>query len=212
MPLSDTVVSGAVTVLKHLVQTQLSTTHATASTTAPLDIIAHLALRIDDIKHGQARASIVWLVGQYASSVDASLPGLGSPPEGLAPWAADVLLKLARSFAQEASLVKLQAITLAAKLAVLSPSDHRLVLLVRYVFQLARYDKDWDVRDRGRMLGGLLGGVFPGGLSGASGEGLDRGGVVLRREQVRVVLFEGKQTATEEAPNLLGMNFSATYE
>ncbi|KAF5327542.1 hypothetical protein D9619_004173 [Psilocybe cf. subviscida] len=209
----DTVVSSAVTVLKHLVQTQLSNNHTSAGTTAPLDIIAHLALRIDDIKHAQARASIVWLVGQYASSVDASsasssftsLPGvgLGSPPEGLAPWAADVLRKLARSFATEASLVKLQSLTLAAKLAVLSPADHRLVLLVRYVFQLARYDKDWDVRDRGRILGGLLGGVLPGGLSGANGDGVERGGVVLRREQVRVVLFEGKQTATEEAPTLL---------
>ena len=76
----------------------------------------------------------------------------------------------------------------------LSPADRTIVLLARYVFSLARYDRDYDVRDRGRMLGALLAGVHAN-LSGDSDDAQDElGGVVLRREQVRMVLFEGKAT------------------
>ncbi|KAF9522067.1 adaptin N terminal region-domain-containing protein [Crepidotus variabilis] len=189
----DIVVSSAVMVLKRLVQLQLSTqvTVAYASTSqSPLSIISHLARRIDDIKHAQARACVVWLVGQYGASEE---KGLG--PEGLADWAPDVLRKLAKSFAGEASLVKLQVITLASKLFVLSPNDKTLGLLAKYVFSQARYDVNYDVRDRARMLSSLLVGV---GLEANGVDREERAGVVLRREQVRLVLFEGKAVAGEE--------------
>ena len=88
--------------------------------------------------------------------------------------------------------VKLQAVTLAAKLLVLSPAHDTLTRLAKYVFALARYDRNYDVRDRGRMLQQLLAGVVPG--IGAA-DARDVGGVVLRRAQVRVVLFEGKADA-----------------
>jgi len=91
--------------------------------------------------------------------------------------------------------VKLQAITLAAKLLVLSPSHATLTQLGKYVFALARYDRNYDVRDRGRMLQQLLAGVVPG--IGAA-DARDVGGVVLRRAQVRIVLFEGKESAMLE--------------
>ncbi|CAA7267058.1 unnamed protein product [Cyclocybe aegerita] len=194
----DIVVSSAVQVLKHLVQTQLSaqTPLAFASTSqSPLSIIAHLARRIDDIKHEQARACVVWLVGQYGAS-DEKGPG----PEGIAEWAPDVLRKLAKSFAQEAPLVKLQVVTLAAKLFVLSPVDRTLGLLVRYVFSQARYDLRYDIRDRGRMLSTLLAGV---GLRMNGEEEEERSGVVLRREQVKVVLFEGKAGMVEDNSSYL---------
>ena len=87
--------------------------------------------------------------------------------------------------------MKLQAITLAAKLLVLSPSHATLTQLGKYVFALARYDRNYDVRDRGRMLQQLLAGVVPG--IGAA-DARDVGGVVLRRAQVRIVLFEGKES------------------
>ena len=88
--------------------------------------------------------------------------------------------------------VKLQAVTLAAKLLALSPAHDTLIQLAKYVFALARYDRNYDVRDRGRMLQQLLVGVVP---SIVAADARDVGGVVLRRAQVRVVLFEGKEIA-----------------
>lgn len=183
----DTVVSNAVMVLQTLVQMQLSKPSMkslASSSESPLSIIGHLARRIDDIKHARARACVVWLVGQYGGSDER-----GRGVEGIAEWAPDVLRKMAKGFGQEESLVKLQVVTLAAKLFVLNCVDARLGLLCRYVFSLARYDLNYDVRDRGRILSGLLAGI---GLevNGVSGEEVS--GVVLRREQVKVVLFEGK--------------------
>ncbi len=97
------------------------------------------------------------------------------------------------------SIVKLQIVTLAAKLLVICPSDRTLGLLTRYVLSLARYDLNFDVRDRARMLGSLLNGVTT--LLRSEDEEVeyeDQGGVVLRREQVKLVLFEGKATVSEE--------------
>lgn len=87
--------------------------------------------------------------------------------------------------------------------------NRTLILLARYVLTLARYDEDWDVRDRGRVLGSLLVGVVAGVVSSNEEEGTGEhwvneeqegrpGGVVLRREQVMRVLFEGKTGTIEE--------------
>lgn len=59
-------------------------------------IISHLARRIDDIRHAQARACVLWLVGQYSSSEEHS-----TAPEGVAEWAPDVLRKATKTFATE---------------------------------------------------------------------------------------------------------------
>lgn len=100
--------------------------------------------------------------------------------------------------------MKLQICTLAAKLLVLSPASQPLRLLSRYVFSLARYDANYDVRDRTRMLVSLLIGLAPT-LNGEENEEQeDRGGVVLRREQVKRVLFEGK-TGIIENDVILGL-------
>jgi AP-3 complex subunit beta len=204
--------------------------HASPSS-IPLTIVERLAYRIDEIRHAQARACIVWLVGQYAADDSPN-----AVVEGVVPWAPDVFRKIAKSFRDEArgrtfhfrsvelahtfppsiffSLflvgqryffilqiffsvqtvpVKLQAVTLAAKLLVLSPTNGTLIQLAKYVFALARYDCNYDVRDRGRMLQQLLVGVVP---NMAATDAQDVGGVVLRRAQVRVVLFEGKAIAS----------------
>lgn len=96
----------------------------------------------------------------------------------------------------QASVVKLQIVTLAAKLFVLAVSDQTLGLLSQYVFSLARYDLNYDVRDRARMLTSLLSGLTPTPmLNGISQE--ERGGVTLRREQVRLVLFDGKESVAD---------------
>lgn len=76
----------------------------------------------------------------------------------------------------------------------------------QYVLSLARYDADWDVRDRGRFLHGLLRGVRQT-ASGENGQGTydseeeedeDVGGVTLRREQVKLVLL-GDRTMNVKA-------------
>jgi AP-3 complex subunit beta len=70
-----------------------------------------------------------------------------------------------------------------------------------YLFTLARYDQDYDVRDRGRFLHALLRGVRSEKIAAKAVDGEDEdegrkeeeeedlGGVVLRREQVKVVLL-----------------------
>lgn len=81
---------------------------------------------------------------------------------------------------------------------VLCPISHSLRLLSRYVFLLAQYDINYDVRDRTRMLVSLLAGLLPS-LDDEGNEVKEgRGGVVLRREQVKRVLFEGKTNPVEE--------------
>jgi len=70
-------------------------THAGPSLT-PLTIVERLAYRIDEIRHAQARACVVWLVGQYAAD-----DSPGAVVEGVAPWAPDILRKIAKSFRDE---------------------------------------------------------------------------------------------------------------
>lgn len=202
-------------VLKSLVQSQLSNIPAAPSSAplkGPLHIIARLARRFDEVRHPNARACILWLVGQYAGRPDASPnPPVGAI-EGVADWAPDTLRKAAKNFAHEAcalaqkvstlqltraqsSVAKLQIVTLAAKLLVLSPAHRTLGLVSRYVFSLARYDMDYDVRDRARTLGSLLAGVasvLRAGMDKEEDATEEQGGVILRRQQVKVVFFEGK--------------------
>ncbi|THU96338.1 hypothetical protein K435DRAFT_858648 [Dendrothele bispora CBS 962.96] len=215
----DIMVSNAVLVVKNLVQAQLSqsqfTNHATSSSS--ISIISHLASKIDTIRHPAARACVIWLVGQYCNISSSnpngtSVVGTGGSETPLADWAPDVLRKSAKSFIQEDTIVKLQIITLAAKLLIMAPPSSpyikTLELLTSYVFSLARYDSNSDVRDRARMIASLLVGVFPSSLSLSSEVGDDneyqttdaageRKGVVLRREQVKLVLFGGKAQAVD---------------
>ncbi|KAJ3811520.1 adaptin N terminal region-domain-containing protein [Lentinula aff. lateritia] len=194
----DVVVSNAILVLKYLVQTQLSQisgANAVNPSQSSLSIISSLARKIDDIRHPQARACVVWLVGQYCASDQVT-----RAPTGIAEWAPDVLRKTAKTFPKENVLVKLQIITLAAKLLVLDPAEQTLGLIAQYVFSLARYDLNYDVRDRARVLSSLLAGVGSPVLTPDDGitPFEERGGVVLRSEQVKVVLFNGKTNVTDD--------------
>lgn len=65
------------------------------------------------------------------------------------------------------------------------------------MFSLARYDMNYDLRDKGRFLTSLLRGVAGGVYSQTEDTELDeekeaRDGVILRAAQVEHVLFEGK--------------------
>lgn len=71
----------------------------------PLAIISHLARRVDDIRHSQARGCVLWLVGQYSEAeTKESGSEIDGSPEGIAEWAPDVLRKTARTFIQEVGL------------------------------------------------------------------------------------------------------------
>ncbi|KAL6307582.1 adaptin N terminal region-domain-containing protein [Sparassis latifolia] len=192
---NDVVVAHAVIVLKSLIQMQLRQEQPNVSTSAS-EIIARLAYHIEDIHHPKARACVFWLAGQYASTGtrDDSLQREGL--QDSARWAPDLLRKSAKSFSEEAPVVKLQVMTLAAKLLTLSPAHRTIGFLNRYIFSMARYDSNFDVRDRARTLASLMAGVSSGLYDGGDHE--EQGGVVLRREQVRMVLFAGKVDPSED--------------
>lgn len=118
-----------------------------------------MAKLIDFITVPAARASILWLIGEYCERVPKIAP--------------DVLRKLAKSFIEEVNfrsfynsrytnlffestfsfqenIVKLQVLNLAVKLYLTNPEQTQL--LCQYLFSLARYDENYDIRDRARFL------------------------------------------------------------
>ncbi|XP_048583521.1 AP-3 complex subunit beta-2 isoform X2 [Nematostella vectensis] len=111
------------------------------------DIIAHMARLLDSITVPMARASILWLLGEYCEKVPKIAP--------------DVLRKVAKTFRSEEDIVKLQILSLGSKLSITNPKQTRL--LCQYVLNLARYDQNYDVRDRARFLKQM---VLPGEASG----------------------------------------------
>ncbi|KAI1722080.1 non-SMC mitotic condensation complex subunit 1 domain-containing protein [Ditylenchus destructor] len=125
----ESVVCAAVVVLKRLL-------HADA----PLPLLKRVVKLIDSVKAPTARACVIWLVVTHIDKV-----------EYLAP---DLLRKVAKTFCDEADCVKLQALNLAVKLWV--TDREKCELLIRYVLQLARYDRSYDIRDRCRFLRNLL--------------------------------------------------------
>ena len=145
--------------------------------------VVRLAKSLDAASNPQARACIIWLVGEFASI---------EPQNNIA---ADVLRILAKAFADEPEAAKLQIILLAAKVyahhlnsvqndpgnsndnindekegashddATLvekqqtiqeEQSKHIITQLWNYIMLLARYDTSYDLRDRARLYKALL--------------------------------------------------------
>lgn len=122
-------------------------------------------LIVDKIKTPSARATILWILAEFC---DKNQKAFECSP--------DILRMIARSFVNEGDVVKLQAINLAAKVYVtialdsqsfgasaekieqcFSTSDReRVRMLVNYIFNLAKYDLNYDVRDRARLLKQLI--------------------------------------------------------
>ncbi|KAK7601336.1 hypothetical protein V9T40_008777 [Parthenolecanium corni] len=127
----EAVVAESVVVIKKLLQT-----HPNAHT----DIIKHMARLADNISVPQARASILWLLGEYSHLVPQIAP--------------DVLRKMAKIFVNEEEIVKLQILNLAVKLFLTNAEQTKL--LCQYVLTLARYDQNYDIRDRSRLLRQIL--------------------------------------------------------
>ncbi|PAA91537.1 hypothetical protein BOX15_Mlig016505g2, partial [Macrostomum lignano] len=127
----ESVVAEAIVVIKKLLQVQTSD-HS--------HMIVDLARLVDGIAIPRARASILWLIGEYCDRIPKIAP--------------DVLRKFAKSFLEEEDQVKLQIVNLAAKLCVCNPKQARL--LAQYVLNLAKYDQNYDIRDRSRFLRPLV--------------------------------------------------------
>eukprot|EP01043_Picozoa_sp_COSAG02_P029614 COSAG02_NODE_1852_length_10661_cov_3.072429_7_plen_617_part_00 len=96
------------------------------------------------ITNPTARGSVVWMVGEFAAWLPELVP--------------DVLRRLAKSFVEENTVVKLQILTLAAKLICAHSSSmpqlaqDKCRVVADYLFQLAACDVESDVRDRTRTL------------------------------------------------------------
>ncbi|RCK59313.1 AP-3 complex subunit beta [Candida viswanathii] len=110
----------------------------------------------------EARASIIWIIGEYTSLAENS-------------FAPDVLKNLLKSFADEEDAVRYQILVLASKILAYEMIklkgaggdqfqayvDEKLSSSIEYkmfhhVLQLAKYDTSYDTRDRARMLSVLL--------------------------------------------------------
>ena len=170
-------VAESLTVIRHLIQQDPDSHRRT---------VIRLAKNLDTATNPYARATIIWLVGEFAGN------------DGENNIAPDVLRILAKGFADEAEPAKLQIVLLAAKvylhhlnridLSIETPaplhdyslesneasagldspqpiynpakqreSDHPIVVLWNYILLLARYDTSYDLRDRSRLYKALLG-------------------------------------------------------
>lgn len=168
--LDGTLAAESLTVIRHLIQ-QDPAAHGTTT-------VVRLARNLDSATDAHARATIIWLVGEFA--------GLGSGGED--NIAADVLRILLKGFADEAEVAKRQIVLLGAKVylhylnrvsedgaaaaergeevegevvpgapKLLEEDDHPIAKLWRYVLALVRYDTSYDLRDRTRLYKALLG-------------------------------------------------------
>ncbi|PXF48835.1 AP-3 complex subunit beta-1 [Gracilariopsis chorda] len=148
---NSAVVTESIGVLRRLLQR-----HPSAQAKALPQLIAMLLAdnkkkTKESMKEPAARASIIWLIAEFYEKVPTV--------------AAEALRLLARGFADEAAEVKLQILNLAAKIVTSAefieetahkgqtvvPIKKSRQLLV-YVLACARYDRDYDVRDKARML------------------------------------------------------------
>ncbi|RNA11859.1 AP-3 complex subunit beta-2 [Brachionus plicatilis] len=127
----ETIVGESVVVIKRLIQSNPSKNGS---------IIKRMAKMSDKVSVAMAKASILWLIGEYSDQV-----------KKLAP---DVLRKMAKTFCDEEISVKLQILNLAVKLFL--TNQKQVAILVQYVLNLAKYDQSYDIRDRARFLRALI--------------------------------------------------------
>eukprot|EP00602_Paraphysomonas_sp_CaronLab_P012338 CAMPEP_0185043098 /NCGR_PEP_ID=MMETSP1103-20130426/42718_1 /TAXON_ID=36769 /ORGANISM="Paraphysomonas bandaiensis, Strain Caron Lab Isolate" /LENGTH=1035 /DNA_ID=CAMNT_0027583241 /DNA_START=446 /DNA_END=3553 /DNA_ORIENTATION=- len=102
-----------------------------------------------------ARASVVWLVGEFHDVLRKVAP--------------DILRILAKGFTDESTEAKTQIANFALKLSLRLPDDDNVQSLMTYVLEMTRYDTDIDLRDRSRFMTAMMG------LAPSSGSGNDEG-------------------------------------
>lgn len=155
--LDGTLAAESLTVIRHLIQ-QDADAHA--------GTVVRLAKNLDSATDPQARATIIWLVGEFS--------GLNGE-DNIAP---DVLRILLKEFTNESEAAKRQILLLAAKVYLhhmnrktetgkektaeedqpqeMDMDNHPIGRLWDYALLLVRYDTSYDLRDRARMYRALL--------------------------------------------------------
>ncbi|KAI0913668.1 ARM repeat-containing protein [Ustulina deusta] len=162
--LDGTLAAESLTVIRHLIQLDPE---------AHMGTVVRLARNLDSATDPQARATIIWLVGEFS--------GLNGEDN----IAADVLRILLKDFPNESEVAKRQIVLLAAKVylhhinreaekqaqpevtpeedrenpappAFTPSTDHPVARLWNYVLLLVRYDTSYDLRDRARLYKALL--------------------------------------------------------
>merc|ERR1712154_211525 len=83
-----------------------------------------------------ARCAIVWIIGEYRQYISDYVP--------------DALRILAKKFIHEANEVKMQILNLAVKVYLADPK--KVILLFKYILDLCKYDQNYDLRDRARLV------------------------------------------------------------
>lgn len=153
--LDGTLAAESLTVIRHLIQQDPS---------GHVGTVVRLAKNLDSATDPQARATIIWLVGEF-SGLDGQ--------DNIAP---DVLRILLKEFGNESEAAKRQIVLLGAKVylhhinrrtdaekARAAEDDppqvleaHPIERLWDYLMLLVRYDTSYDLRDRARMYRALL--------------------------------------------------------
>lgn len=90
-----------------------------------------------------ARASIIWLIGEFH--------------EILRKLAPDILRILAQGFPDEETETKTQIVNFALKLSLRLPDDENVQTMMTYVLEMTRFDPDFDLRDRSRFMTAIMG-------------------------------------------------------
>ncbi|XP_043719934.1 AP3-complex subunit beta-A [Telopea speciosissima] len=110
-------------------------------------VIIQLARSLDSIKVPAARAMIIWIVGEY-NSVGQIIPRILST----------VLKYLAWCFTTEALETKHQILSTVVKVVLFAQGEETgtFKTILTYVLELAKYDPNYDIRDRARVLKKLL--------------------------------------------------------
>lgn len=114
-------------------------------------VIKQVTKLLPTVTAPQARATILWILAEFCDKNRTA-----------AKCAPNVLRWIAKSFCQEDNFVKLQGLTLASKFLLTLDKEKqadlycKVHLLTGYIFSLAKYDINHDVRDRGRFLRKLL--------------------------------------------------------
>ena len=103
-------------------------------------IIATLCENLEDLDEPEAKASMIWIIGEYAERIDN---------------ADDLLESFLETFAEETAMVQLQLLTATVKLFLKSPETSQD--MVQKVLNLATDESDNpDLRDRGYVYWRLL--------------------------------------------------------
>uniref|UniRef100_K3WFQ3 AP-3 complex subunit beta n=1 Tax=Globisporangium ultimum (strain ATCC 200006 / CBS 805.95 / DAOM BR144) TaxID=431595 RepID=K3WFQ3_GLOUD len=101
------------------------------------------------VTSASARASIVWMLGEFNDDGDST---------ATTACAAETLRLLVKNFSDEATEVRIQLLNLAVKLGLREPQKRTIQLLLQYVIELCKFDTEYDVRDRARLIRATLSG------------------------------------------------------